>query len=81
MCGKRDGREQIQAEDAHNGFAVYQIAAGGQINIDIACGHNIDKVADVGDGGKADLNTFHDRYSFFICCYHYSGIGEVCQAI
>ena len=64
MCGQGDGGEQVQAEDAHNGLAVNQIAAGCQVNINVALGHDIDEITDVCNGGKANFYAFHNGVSF-----------------
>ena len=50
-----NGLGEIQAENAHDGFSVYSIPAGNQVNVKLIMADSVDKLLDIVD--CAPLNT------------------------
>jgi hypothetical protein len=76
VCSQLDGAEQIQTENTHNGFSVYDITAGGKVYIDVGSGNDVYKVSDIGNGGKTDFYSFHEMCSFTLYLFSVYIISE-----
>lgn len=54
---------EVQAEDAHNGFCVNDIAARCQIHVKVEFVDNVDEVLDVIDRPEHNIERFHKHAS------------------
>lgn len=57
--GQLDGGEQVKAKDTHDRLAVNHVATRGKVDLAVKCRNGVDKVTNVGNGGKLNVYGFH----------------------